>query len=533
MQTMIDFYRSRYGELVKGGESATSLNGPCPFCNGGTDRFVIWTDRDGGLGKTCAEHGIRGVFWCRQCGMTGDSIEYLMKAEGLDFKAACAELGIGLRNHDEFRKAPQEKKKKATFEGRKLEAPEELWKAHVERMTETAARAIRGSIRARAWLAERGITGAMIERYELGLLEGENGRTCRFRARGSFGLPPKIENGKAKKLWIPRGITIPSRQNGEITMFRIRRPNGDLQVRVERDHTGAEREVKDEKYWELSGGSKASYHLPPTTAGSVKVYAVVEAEFDAMLLHAVSGETIGTVALRNASNKPDVVTHAALAASDLILLTLDTDSAGACAIAWWMDHYPQAKPYPIPGFKDPGDALKGGFDLRLWLESGVPMSVRLAPSKADAVVTPPSDGVSVEASSGSDFMGVEGNDDPEKEDDFLAAQAVLKDGFEDLLTLENLKGLRAALPSYLDIEAVPREVLALAVLWSGAPIHYHKMPTGGFEWVVANSWPQRNLGHYDRFMKLATRSAMVRDWLDTHVAEDISGRNFLKLLGDV
>ena len=533
MPKMIDFYRSRYGELVKGGESATCVNGPCPFCGGGTDRFVIWTDRVENLGKTCTENGICGVFWCRQCGMTGDSIEYLMKVEGLEFRDACAELGIAPQRRDSFRTAPAERKTtKKTFDGRKLEAPGEIWKAHVERMTENASRAIRGSIRARAWLAERGITGAMIERYELGLLEGENGRTCRFRARGSFGLPPKIENGKAKKLWIPRGITIPSRQNGEITMFRVRRPNGDLQVRIERDHTGAEKEVKEEKYWELAGGSKASYHLAPTTAGRVKVYSVVEAEFDAMLLHAVSGETVGTVALRNASNKPDAVTHSALAAADLILLTLDTDRAGACAISWWMEHYPQAKPYPIPGFKDPGDALKGGFDLRLWLEAGVPMSVRLAPSKADMNIPEAAAG-SEELFSGSEEPGGKGKTNLFENDAFLDAQAVLRDGFEDLLTRENLKGLRAALPSYLDIEGISRDVLALAVMWNGAPIHYVHLANGGFEWNVSEVWAKRNQALYDRFMKLATRSAMVRDWLDTHVAEDITGRNFLKLLGEI
>ena len=531
MARMIDFYRSRYGELVKGGESATCVNGPCPFCGGGTDRFVIWTDRSEKLGKTCTEYVIPGVFWCRQCHMTGDSIEYLMKIEGMDFKEACHELGIVLRQRDEFRPVPSEKKKNIPFAGRKQESPEAIWKAHVERMSASAVTAIRGSVHARAWLAERGIFGAMLERYELGVLEGENGRPCRFRARGSFGLPPKIEDGKAKKLWIPRGITIPSRQNGEITMFRIRRPNSDLHVRVERDHTGMEKEVKDAKYWELGGGSKASYHLPPTTAGSVKVYVVVEAELDAILLHAVSGESIGAVALRNASNKPDAVTHAALAACDLILLALDTDAAGACAIAWWMEHYPQARPYPIPGFKDPGDAFKHGFDLRLWLESGVPLSVKLEPSTARDVGEVA--GGAVEASPGTVLMGGEGVSPEGKEDNFLNGHSMIRDGFEDLLTRDGLRKLRAALPSYLDIEAVPREVLALAVLWSGAPIHYHKMPAGGFEWVVANSWPQRNLRRYDRFMKLATRSAMVRDWLDTHVAEDISGRNFLKLLGDV
>lgn len=521
MPNMVDFYRSRYGELVKGAENAACLNGPCPYCNGGTDRFMIWPHKREALGKTCAEHNITGIFWCRQCGKGGDTIEYLMTAEGLEFHDACAELGIE-RRKDERRErhVPREKAPVPTFEGRELENPKALWLAHVARMDEAARAALPNRPSALAWLARRGITRRMAERYGLGVVDGENGHDCRFRSRASFGLPERLgANGRPKKLCIRRGISIPSRIGGEIVMFRVRRPNADVQE-------------KQGKYWELDGGSKCSYHLPPTTAGQVKIYMVLEGEFDAMLVHAIAGETIGAVALRNATNRPDADTHAALAGADQILLALDSDKAGANGSGWWLTNYPQTRLCFIPGFKDPGEAYMAGFDLRLWLEAMMPRSVRLAPS-TQPELEPAAPEKSVEVLPGTGEVGARG-----------AAQspspaapsgggipADVDDAYADLLTEDNLRGLREALPPYLDMEAVPREVLALAVLWNGAPARYVKKG-GGFDWRVKPAWGRQCPDWYRRFMDLATSSPAVWDWLGAHVDDEITSRNFLQLLGD-
>ena len=58
-----------------GGEYA----GPCPFC-GGRDRFRVWPEQ-------CR-------FWCRGCGASGDSIDFVMKLNHLSFKEALVYLGI-------------------------------------------------------------------------------------------------------------------------------------------------------------------------------------------------------------------------------------------------------------------------------------------------------------------------------------------------------------------------------------------------------------------------------------------------------
>lgn len=524
---LISLYRARFGEAVKGGESALCVNGPCPDC-GGTDRCVVWADRRDNLGKTCSQYGIPGVWWCRQCGKGGDTVSFLMDVMGMDFKAALAELGIEPGPQSERRRpAPAEAPARPAFEGRKTDLPATLWLSHAARMAEDAAKALPKSKAAVSWLAKRGITPAMAARYGLGLLEGEKGGNCRFRARASFGLPPAFKaDGRQKKLWIPRGIVIPSRIKGEVVMFRVRRPNGDLTVRVERDKSGEEREVKEAKYWELPGGQKVSYHLPRTIISPVRVYMVVEGEFDAMLIHAIAGESIGTAAMRNASNKPDAHLHAALSKADLILVTLDSDKAGASGLAWWQKTYPQARPCPIPGFKDPGEAYEAGFDLRLWLQANLPRSLSLAPSTA---------GGAEEPSAGIGFPGGGGNA-AEPEAPSLTASVPERcfreqgDGLDDLLNPSDAAWLRKALPDFFELELVARPVLALGVLWRSCPVHYHRHEDGGWEWVPARLWVKREPELWTRFMRLA-ETPEVAEWLAMHEANDIHGRNFLTLFG--
>ena len=67
----------RYVELRK--VAPKEYHGPCPWC-GGDDRFRVTTER----------------FACRQCGRTGDAIEFVMQKQNVDFKGAAAILGGNL-----------------------------------------------------------------------------------------------------------------------------------------------------------------------------------------------------------------------------------------------------------------------------------------------------------------------------------------------------------------------------------------------------------------------------------------------------
>jgi DNA primase len=75
---------------TRGGEYA----GPCPFCQG-VDRFRVWPEQAGGR------------WWCRQCGRSGNLIQYLREARGMSFKEACRYAGMNL---EDFTLPPRTKK---------------------------------------------------------------------------------------------------------------------------------------------------------------------------------------------------------------------------------------------------------------------------------------------------------------------------------------------------------------------------------------------------------------------------------------
>ncbi|MEA4857097.1 MAG: DNA primase, partial [Solidesulfovibrio sp.] len=73
--------------------------------------------------------------------------------------------------------------------------------------------------------------------------------------------------------------------------------------------------------------------------------------------------------------RPDAEAHARLEAAPFILVALDADDAGdKAAWTWWATHYPPEKVriWPVPEGKDPCDAWRAGWDLRAWIEGGLP-----------------------------------------------------------------------------------------------------------------------------------------------------------------
>jgi len=71
-----------------GGEWA----GPCPLCQG-TDRFRVWPNSP------------RAVkFWCRQCSLSGDAIQYLREVRHLPFRAAAERVGKVISLTDRIQK---------------------------------------------------------------------------------------------------------------------------------------------------------------------------------------------------------------------------------------------------------------------------------------------------------------------------------------------------------------------------------------------------------------------------------------------
>jgi RNase P subunit RPR2 len=55
------------------------FHGPCPFCEEGDDRFMVWPAEEPSWG---------GRYYCRQCGKTGNGIVFLRQFHGWPFQTA-------------------------------------------------------------------------------------------------------------------------------------------------------------------------------------------------------------------------------------------------------------------------------------------------------------------------------------------------------------------------------------------------------------------------------------------------------------
>jgi hypothetical protein len=109
-------------------------------------------------------------------------------------------------------------------------------------------------------------------------------------------------------------------------------------------------------------------------------WVVVESELDAMAVHHACGGEAGALSVLSVSGKPDAAAHGALSRAARILVALDFDqdksdgsNPGAAAWPWWESAYPQARLWPVPDGKDPGEAFQRGVDLRAWVTEGMPL----------------------------------------------------------------------------------------------------------------------------------------------------------------
>lgn len=517
MSTMLELYRHRFGAGVKA--QGNGWNGPCPLCGGEvgkSDRFMIWPDRERDLGHTCAENHIPGVFSCRRCGKAGDSIRYMTEIEGMGFREACAELGIiDIPVRPRRHAAPVEPQTRTAWQPSGKELPSEKWRGYAAKLLTEAEAEIWNHPEALNWLAKRGITEEVIRAYRLGYLAGENDRPGRFRARSVLDLQPKKQKDGGEQNWIfiPRGIVIPTFEGGELINLRIRRPNQDIRK--------GEDGKTPPKYLELSGSCSKPMLLPPQGGNpSLRAFAVVEGELDAILCHHASGRLVGAVAIRSNQTKPDTVAHAQLRNAVRILLALDYEASGAgiAGLNWWLSTYAGCLRWPTPEGKDPGNAFELGVDIREWLDGGLPDTIRLMEpdGRVDAL---PSGCVS---SGGEGRSPENAPSSREKEGEPERCATSLDCADERFL---------AALPGYLRPEDMPEDVRRAWRLWRGVPVLFVKLEGGGFEWRYSHTWAKEHRGEFEAFWRFQDHSDALWDWLSAHAATEIGAHNLLKLWG--
>jgi DNA primase len=312
---------------TRGGE----YHGPCPFC-GGNDRFRIQPAKD--------------RFYCRGCEKSGDSVQYLRDFKGMSYFDALLALG---REPD----YSMIKSKPILTPKAETPPPPEAWQERASSFAMQSQAILWDSAgdKMRQWLhTEKGLNDETIRKAGLGY-----NPTDIYEPRATWGLPSALnDQGKEKKQWLPAGLVIPFLQDGKVQRLRIRRTNpGD-----------------GNRYIIVSGSSSAPMAWHKDQGAAV----IVESELDGLLLSQEAGDLCAVVALGSAQAKPDTRTDTLLKSAKTILVSLDTDEAGAKA-AWdfWPKQYGKKfKRWHCLKGKDPSDSWKNGLDLRTWIQAGLP-----------------------------------------------------------------------------------------------------------------------------------------------------------------
>jgi hypothetical protein len=357
---------------TKGGE----YHSACPRC-GGRDRFHAWPAQGDG-----------GTWWCRNCDHGGDLIEFLRHFDNLSYPEALKHLG--LERQREYRGLPRAPRRESaeSFRGVSRDLPPPLWRTKAAKLAESANGHLLGLLSAGLagrqspvveWLEKRGLgLGAIID-YRLGWLPGEGEKLCYWRPRSAWGLPDLHEdkNGREtvkKRIWIPRGLAIPTVVNGEVLALRIRLTKED-RARLNFDNP----------YYVVPGSAALPLAAVQARVGEIpggpRAWVVVESQLDAMLVagRCAGGPRplpVGAAAMLSNTGKPDPALHQKLAAAELILLALDYDQPGWKGADWWLKNYPRARRWPVPEGKDPGEYFALGGDIRQWIEKGLPAGLR-------------------------------------------------------------------------------------------------------------------------------------------------------------
>lgn len=346
-------------ELLKEDEITVKLaskdkyESPCPGC-GGTNRFQVWINN--GAGEN---------FYCRNCGLKGGIIKYLMLFRSMSYEQACLHIGKtpyysrGSIRNKKFPEASAEKE---------ILPPDPIWQTKAISLVNEAEDNIWSEqyIEILTWLNEkRGLNNETIMASRLGWLPQDQ-----FHERADWGIPDKYkEDGSKTKLWIPAGLVIPCFQDGQIQRIRIRR----------HDPTDGSR------YYFVSGSSTISMII-----GSGGYFLIIESELDAILISQEAGDLAGVIALGSADVRPYKGLFEILNKAEKVLVSLDSDKAGGrSAFKWWLGQFPNAVRWPVAKGKDPTEAYLNGLNLRNWVLAGIKYGKRIPTLSGTAADNPP------------------------------------------------------------------------------------------------------------------------------------------------
>jgi len=314
---------------------------PCPEC-GGRKRFVIHPNKQQ---RNCV-----GSYWCRDCKVHGDAIQFCIDFLKLPFKDAVARVGGVVPNKQNFFlplvPIPQE----TLFEA--IEMPPAIWMEMAALFVEASSKNIFERKEQRAWLANRGIPFEAVERYQIGW----NPEPV-SRKKADWGLEEEKKGGESStKLFLPRGIVIPTIDTSGVVRIKIRNTDYDP------TNEGSK------KYLAVTGSMKG-FNLIGKTKNDVML--VVESELDALALDFACGDFAFAVSIGSNTKNPDSFTNYLARRVTHLLVCYDNDEGGLAMWKKWKMLYPHAKAYPTPIGKDVGEAVAEGLNLREWVREAL------------------------------------------------------------------------------------------------------------------------------------------------------------------
>jgi DNA primase len=321
------FLNPRKVSNTNGGE----YHSACPSC-GGKDRFYIQPNAQS---NKCL-----GYYRCRQCNISGDTIEFLHTFLGYSFKDAFQESGSTI--NDTILRSTFKKPENCYAS---LERPPTKWINKANQLVDSFHTALLKNKNKLSYLNDRGISTDTITKYQIGFSYQNL-----FSSYEEWGL-----DRNEKKLWFPRGIVIPYIENGEV-----------LRIKVRRDKWKNDDELP--KYVAISGSMNGLILIGNRDS---EIIVVVESELDAYALNSNLNEYALVVAVGSNIKNPDDLTNRIVKRSSKLLICYDNDDAGQKMLKKWQDIYPHAKGYPSPVGKDIGDGIKLGLNVKEWLFEGI------------------------------------------------------------------------------------------------------------------------------------------------------------------
>lgn len=314
---------------TNGGE----FHSTCPVQGcGGKDRFCIWPDELP-----------NGRYWCRQCQVRGDAIQFCRDFLSLTFQESCEKVG---QKPLEIAR-PRRVNLISSFSPLPYTLPSGAWQKRACDFVESSFNRLKADPTLINRDKDRGISPDSISRFMLGW----NSFT-RFEEVELWGLNHELREGK--KICLPEGIVIPSFRDGQLCSVKIRR-------------AGPTQTDGFAKYQIIPGGAC----VPLIHGRKEGLVLLLESELDSVLVQQEVGDLCTSVALGSVSMKPDLELHEIFKKAPAILYALDFDDAGKKRYGFWRSLYSHLYPWPVPKGKSPGDAYLEGVNLRMWVEGGL------------------------------------------------------------------------------------------------------------------------------------------------------------------